>query len=241
MNAETQYNLLNEYSKFYPELPFPETPSGAFRYYYQNDWFSYSDGIFLYSFLRKFKPKRIVEVGSGFSSAVILDTIENFFPKRPKVTFIEPYPDRLRSLLKDSDTKHVNLLVEKLQDAPSAIFAEMRENDLLFIDSSHVLKCGSDLQWLLFEILPHINAGVVVHFHDVFYPFVYPDSWLNEGIYWNESYFLRAFLSGNADWEILFFNTFVSVMFNDIIKVKMPLCAKNPGGSLYIKRVKKDY
>jgi hypothetical protein len=88
----------------------------------------------------------------------------------------------------------------------------------------------------MFEILPRLQPGVFVHFHDVFYPFEYPPEWLMEGRYWNENYFLRAFLSYNSEWKIKFMNTYVSFMFSDLIKEKMPLCAKNPGGSLYIQR-----
>jgi hypothetical protein len=98
LNAQIQYELLTEYIQFYKELPFTEEQTPGHRYYYNNAWFSYSDAIFLYSFLRMYKPKKIIEVGSGFSSAVMLDTFDSFFSKRPEITFIEPYPDRLISL-----------------------------------------------------------------------------------------------------------------------------------------------
>lgn len=93
--AQSQYSLLNEYVPFCKDLPFPERQSSELRFYYENDWFSYSDAIFLYCFLRKYAPKRIIEIGSGFSSAVMLDTIDSNFIRNPEVTFIEPYPDRL--------------------------------------------------------------------------------------------------------------------------------------------------
>lgn len=236
LNAQSQYSLLNEYVLFYKDLPFPERQSSELRFYYENDWFSYSDAIFLYCFLRKYAPKRIIEVGSGFSSAVMLDTIDCNFFRNPEVTFIEPYPDRLVTLLRKGDKQRVTLIDKKIQDVPFDIFSTLEANDLLFIDSSHVVKCGSDLQLLMFEILPHLKPGVFVHFHDVFYPFDYPSEWLNEGRYWNENYFLRAFLSYNSEWRIVFFNTYVHYMFGDLIKEKMPLCAKNSGGSLYIQR-----
>jgi hypothetical protein len=89
---------------------------------------------------------------------------------------------------------------------------------------------------LMFDILPLLPSGIFVHFHDVFYPFEYPSHWLKEGLYWNENYFLRAFLSYNCEWDIYFFNTYVAFSFNDFIKDNMPLCVKNPGGSLYIQR-----
>jgi hypothetical protein len=80
------------------------------------------------------------------------------------------------------------------------------------------------------------DPAVFVHFHDVFYPFDYPSEWLIEGRYWNENYFLRAFLSWNTEWHIRFFNTYVHCMFGDFIRETMPLCARNAGGSLYIQR-----
>lgn len=236
LNEKNQCELLDEYANFYQDLPFPEKQTTAHRYYYENSWFSYSDAIFLYGFLRKHVPKRIVEIGSGFSSAVMLDTIDNFFSQRPEVTFIEPYPDRLTSLLRDSDRNQVRLIDKKIQDVPIETFLALESGDLLFIDSSHVVKCGSDLQLLMFEILPQLKPGVFVHFHDIFYPFDYPSEWLFEGRYWNENYFLRAFLSYNSEWSIQFFNTYAHFKFGDFIKEKMPLCAKNLGGSLYIRR-----
>ncbi|MCX7099117.1 MAG: class I SAM-dependent methyltransferase [Methylococcales bacterium] len=236
LNEQGQRQLLDEYADYYKELPFPEKQTPEFRYYYDNVWFSYSDAIFLYSFLRKHKPKKIVEVGSGFSSAVMLDTIDRFFPERPEITFVEPFPDRLISLFKEDDRQQVRLIDKKIQDVPLDIFLALESGDLLFIDSSHVVKCGSDLHLLMFEILPRLQPGVMVHFHDVFYPFDYPSEWLLEGRYWNENYFLRAFLSYNSAWSIQFFNTYVHHRFGDVIQEKMPLCVKNTGGGLYLRR-----
>lgn len=236
LNEKSQRDALDEYISFYQELPFPEKETSGHRYYYDNSWFGYSDAIFLYSFLRKHTPKRIIEIGSGFSSAVMLDTIDGFFSQRPEVTFVEPYPDRLLSLLRDGDKQQVRLIDKKVQDVPLDVFLSLESNDLLFIDSSHVVKCGSDLQFIFLEMLPRLKPGVFVHFHDVFFPFDYPSEWLIEGRYWNENYFLRAFLSYNAEWSIRFLNTYVYFVFGNLIRDKMPLCAKSPGGSLYIRR-----
>lgn len=236
MNDEGQRALLFDYIQFYRDLSFPEKQTPGHRYYYDNHWFSYSDAIFLHCFLRKHKPKRIVEVGSGFSSAVILDTVEGF-SQRPQITFIEPYPVRLNGLLREDDRRQVVLIRRKIQEAPLDIFRSLQSGDFLFIDSSHVVKCGSDLQLLFFDILPHLQPGVFVHFHDVFYPFDYPSEWMIKGRYWNENYFLRAFLSWNSEWEIRFFSNYVHFVFEDLIKENMPLCVKNTGGSLYIQRI----
>lgn len=236
LNESSQRAVLDEYTGFYQDLPFPIHQTTGHRYYYENNWFGYTDAIFLYSFLRKYTPQRIIEVGSGFSSAVMLDTIDGFFSERPRVTFIEPYPDRLMSLLKEGDTKKVEIIDKKIQNVAPETLLSLEAGDFLFIDSSHVVKCGSDLQFLMFDILPRLRSGVFVHFHDVFYPFDYPAEWLVEGRYWNENYFLRAFLSYNSEWSILFFNTYAHLMFYETIKENMPLCAKSSGGSLYIQR-----
>ncbi len=237
LNEKHQFRILLEYCQFYEDLTFPEEKKEGCRYYYENGMFSYADSIFLYCFLRRNKPKRIVEVGSGFSSAVILDSIEGFFPERPEVTFIDPYPHRLRSLLTSRDEDEVTIIDKKIQEVPVELFSSLQSGDLLFIDSSHVVKCNSDLNILMFDVLPQLPPGVFVHFHDVFYPFDYPSEWLKRGRYWNENYFLRAFLSYNCEWDIHFYNGYVAFAFNDVIKERMPLCIKNPGGSLYLQRV----
>lgn len=236
MHKDEQFKLLNEYIKFYEDLPFPEQQQPDCRYYYENDYFSYSDAIFLYSFLRKYKPKRIVEIGSGFSSAVILETVDRFFSCQPEITFIEPNPERLKKLLRIGDNKKIKVLEEKVQKVPFDYFSSLESGDFLFIDSSHVVKFGSELNLLIFDVLPTLPPGVFVHFHYVFYPFEYPAAWLRDGMYWNEIYFLRAFLSYNYEWKITFFNDYVVSSFEDLIKEKMPLCIKNPGGSLYIQK-----
>jgi predicted O-methyltransferase YrrM len=234
LNKQHQRDLLDDYMRFYEELPFPDEKTVDTRYYYLNPWFSYADAIFLYSFLRKNSPRRIIEIGSGFSSAVIMDTIDRFYSQRPEMTCIDPEPDRLLSIMKKRDRNWVNVIDKKIQGVSTDLFSSLESGDLLFIDSSHVMKCGNDLYVIMFEILPRLSPGVFVHFHDVFYPFDYPPEWIQQGRHWNENYFLRAFLAYNTEWSIYFFNTYMHLIYSDVIEEKMPLCTKNPGGSLYI-------
>lgn len=236
LNTEAQGRLLEQYAAFYGELPFGERADGGCRFHYDNQWFRYADAIFLYSFLRQFRPRRIIEVGSGYSSAVILDVVERFFPEPPDITLIEPYPERLYSLLRPEDRQLVKVVASPIQDQPVETFAPLERNDLLLIDSSHVLKFGSDVQYLLFEVLPRLAPGVVVHVHDMFYPFEYPADWLSRGWYWNEAYALRAFLMHNDAWEILFFNNHACRVHEQFIARHMPLCLRDHGGSLYLRR-----
>lgn len=236
LNKDEQLILLNEYTQFYDELPFAENKNTNCRYYYNNKFFGPTDAIFLYSFLKKFTPKKIIEIGSGFSSAVILDTVDQFYPTDADITFIDPFADRLKSLLREKDNNRVEVIEKRVQDVSIKNLTSLEQGDFLFIDSSHVVKCGSDLQFLMFEILPILSPGVFVHFHDIFFPFEYPLDWVTDGRYWNENYFLRAFLTFNSKWDILFFNNYVSEIFSDIIRDKMPKCVGKSGGSIYIQR-----
>jgi predicted O-methyltransferase YrrM len=236
LNTEQQGALLRAFERLYSELPFTEERRQELRYYFNQDYFCYADAIFLYSFLRHFQPRRILEVGSGFSSAVMLDTIDRFFVEAPEITLVEPYPDRLRTLLRSDDWPRVTLIEDKVQQVPLSRFDSLGAGDLLFIDSSHVLKCGSDLQFLMFDVLPRLRTGVFVHFHDVFDGFEYPREWLMDGVYWNEDYMLRAFLSYNPAWKITLFGSHAVRVYRSWLADHMPLTLKNPGGSLYLER-----
>jgi len=234
LNLETQKNWLDRVKFWYPSLPFFENPTENLRYYLKNPAFVYSDGIVLYSMMRELQPKRIVEVGSGFSSAVMLDTSDLFFNGEIELTFIEPYPDeRLTPLLKSSDASKCRILRENIQAVKDCPWETLRKNDILFIDSSHVSKYRSDVNQLFFEVLPTLASGVVVHVHDVFPGFEYPLEWLKRGWYWNEAYLLRAFLMFNKEFEILLWP---SLMLDSNTGAEMPLCLKNTGSSFWMRR-----
>jgi hypothetical protein len=182
-------------------------------------------------------PQRLIEVGSGASSAVALDTFDQFFRERPQCIFIDPYPASLHSFLTEHDAETVEIIATGVQDVPPRKFEDLQQNDVLFIDSTHVVKTGSDVLYVLFEILPRLQSGVVVHFHDVFYPFEYPREWVLVRNYsWNEAYALRAFLMGNQDWDIIFFNDYFVRAERDLIKRDAPEVLQNPGGGLWLLR-----
>lgn len=145
LRTNEQLRLLDALSPYYEEVPFSDLPDGSNRYYYNNDYFGHGDAIILYAMLRHFKPRRIIEVGSGFSSAVMLDTSEHFLHDEPRFTFIEPYPDRLLSLLDHKEREQYTILKSPVQDVSPVIFQDLAANDILFIDSSHVVKIGSDV------------------------------------------------------------------------------------------------
>ncbi|MFP4845834.1 class I SAM-dependent methyltransferase [Winogradskyella sp. PE311] len=236
LNTDKQLSLVESYKAFYDELPFEASKKEGVRYYFENPHYSYTDAIFLYSTIRHFKPKQIIEVGSGFTSALMLDTNELFFSNSIKLTFIEPYTKRLKSLLREGDASAVTIIEKKVQDVPKEKFLELNAGDVLFIDSTHVVKTGSDVSYLFLEILPILKSGVLIHIHDVFYPFEYPKEWVYMGRNWNEDYFLKAFLLHNKDFEILLFSHYLDLHHNAIFK-DMPLCYKNTGGNIWLRKM----
>ncbi len=237
LNEENQLKLFYDLKKYYDEQPFTGERNDGRRYYFENAAFSYADGIFLYCMMRRIRPQRIVEVGSGYSSCVMLDTNELFFDDKIKCTFIEPNADLLRSLLKDKDIGKIEIIEKRVQDVDERVLLDLSAGDILFIDSSHVSKTGSDVNYLFFNILPRLKSGVHVQVHDIFYPFEYPTVWGEEGRAWNETFLMRAFLQYNDAFEIELFTSFLADFHKDKLRSEMPLCMKNTGGSMWLKKL----
>ncbi len=238
LNIQGQQQLVTKLAKWYEELPFNEDPKDGLRYYFNNNFFAYADAVWLYSMMREFKPKRIIEVGSGFSSAVMLDTNELFFQNRIQLVFIEPDPSRLLSILRTEEKESIQIHTNLVQNIHLDVYTELEANDILFIDSSHVVKIGSDVLHILKEILPILKPGVLIHFHDIFYPFEYPRAWLEGGLAWNECYILNAFLQYNDTFKILLFGNYLGEECSGLIEKNMPICMKNIGGSLWLEKLK---
>lgn len=238
LNEEEQVELYGKLQEFYNELPFLGSKKEDLRYYFENDFFLYTDAIILYSMMRYLKPRRIIEIGSGYSSCVMLDINERFFNNSILCTFIEPDPQRLFSLIEESDKNNINLRQSNLQDIDEEIFLDLSEGDILFIDSTHVSKTNSDVNLIFSKILPNLKKGVYIHFHDIFYPFEYPKEWVYQGRAWNEAYILKAFLQYNDNFKIKFFNSFFGKFYSDKLAKYTPLCLKNTGGSIWIQKVK---
>lgn len=236
LRADEQLALVEQFRRFYADQPFPEKPGPDTRYWFDNDWFGHGDAIVLHCMLRHLRPRRVIEVGSGFSSAVMLDTNERFLDNRMACTFVDPYPERLLSVLRDGDRERIEIVGQPVQDLDLERFRALEAGDVLFIDSSHVSKVGSDVNRLVFEVLPTLAPGVVVHVHDILYPFEYFKEWVYEGRAWNESYLLRAFLMFNDEFRILFFNSYLRHFHAERVSDALPVWKTNPGGSIWLRR-----
>ena len=235
INEEKQVELLYELGKYYPEIPFSDKKQSGLRYYYGNGAYDHGDAIILHSMIRHFKPARIIEVGSGYSSAVMLDTNQLFFNDKIDCTFIEPYTQVLESIMQDKDRQNNIIIKDKVQNIDITLFDQLEAGDICFIDSTHVAKIGSDVNFLIFEILPRLKSGVIVHIHDIFYPFEYPSEWIYSGRAWNEIYILRAFLEFNNKFEIILFNHFLGQFYREKFINTIPDFFVNPGGSLWLR------
>lgn len=240
---EEQLKLLNKMLPLYHSAPDWKSnckpQENTLRYQLQNDAYPVGDALTLNCLLRLVKPKRMIEIGCGWSSAVTLDTNEFYLDSQIDLTFIEPYPDRLHSILKNSDKIH--LIEQDLQEVPLETFRELREGDVLFIDSSHVSKIGSDVNYLFYEILPMLHEGVYIHFHDILYSFEYPEEWLEKGICWNEAYILKAFLMYNDSFEIVFFQNMMAQKYGDQMGESWPFSDFSQdvdGGSIWLRKVR---
>jgi predicted O-methyltransferase YrrM len=236
LRDEEQLKLLDELVPYYDEMPFHPDKREGLRYYFENPAYSYSDAILLHCMIRFLKPRRIIEVGSGFSSCMTLDTNELFFDGSITTIFIEPHPELLLSLIKDTDKNKISTIPSRLQDVDVRAFEALDANDILFIDSTHVSKINSDVNRILFDILPRLSSGVHIHFHDVFFPFEYPKEWIYAGRAWNEAYLLRAFLQYNSAFRIVLMNTYMEHFYEPWFEQKMPLCLKNRGGSIWLRK-----
>lgn len=221
--------------RYLADAPFPDETSERYRYHFRNPAYSYGDALMLRAMILLNRPRRIIEIGSGYSSACTLDTVLEELDGAVDLTFIEPFPDLLYKLMKPGDRERVRMIPEGVQSVPIDTFEQLEANDILFIDSTHVLKTGSDVAYELAHVLPALRPGVLVHFHDMFYPFEYPYSWaVVENRSWNELYAIRAFLTFNSRFSIVFFADMFMQLRRDLIARTAPKFLQNSGGGLWL-------
>lgn len=220
----------------------PRDKSGEpYNFYLNNGTYASVDAEILYSMVRHFKPKKMIEIGSGFSTYLAAQAClknESESGAKCRLTAIEPYPN---DVLAAGFPGMSELLREKVQTAPLAKFEELEANDILFIDSSHVLKIGSDVQYEFLEILPRLKKGVIVHVHDIFLPAEYPREWVfKHQRFWNEQYLLQSFLSFNESFEVLFGGSYMHCKHPD--KLSKAIASYDPKtcwpGNFWMKRIK---
>jgi predicted O-methyltransferase YrrM len=240
LNSNGQFRMLDTLLPHFREFAsYTEAKgsTGGPRFNFNQYYFMEADALVLFAILSHCKPRRIIEVGSGHSSALMLDTVDGTDGWNPKITFIDPYPERLQSVLQERDQASTRIIKKRVQDVPVEEFLALDEGDLLFIDSSHVSKIGSDVNFLFFDVLPRLKPGVIIHIHDVFWPFEYPREWILEGRSWNEDYLLRALLTGSDMFQIMFWNSWMGLAARQQLEKDCPMYLRDTGGSIYLRKV----
>jgi hypothetical protein len=229
---------LRAFARHRRRFPFSRDNQGGYRFHLNNTFLGPHDSFALFSIILELEPERVVEIGSGFSSALLLDVNEHFMGSKMSLTFIDPGLEQLRKLIHWSELKKAQIIERRVQDVPYEVFDALRSGDILFIDSSHVSKTASDVNYYLFEILPKLPVGTIIHIHDIFYPFEYPEDWvLNQKRSWNEAYLMRAFLAYNSAFEIIYWSSFASRVLGEELHDLVPLCRGDEGGSLWLRKV----
>jgi hypothetical protein len=216
-------------------LAWSEPPDRPSAFYLPNAYFSAGDADLLYQVLRFLKPRRMVEIGSGYSTRVASLALERNYDEtgiRPVHRCIEPYESE-----RIAGAMGIELITTPIEDWDIDWAAELSAGDLLFIDSSHMIRPQGDVLKEYLEILPQLAAGVYVHIHDIFTPKDYPSRWLQENVvFWNEQYLLEALLSGSNRYEVIAAANFLKHHhFEDLSKVCPYLTADIEPGSFYIR------
>lgn len=230
----TEFNDIKTYFK---EFDYPKDDDGSCRFYSNNVSLSLMDSLTIFSMIMKNKPKRIVEIGSGFSSGLMMEINEKYFDNKIDITFIEPYPQLLYERMHKGDKTRYKVIPNGVQDVPLDIFKQLKKDDILFIDSTHVSKFNSDVNYEIFDILPELNKGVITHFHDILDGFEYPLYWLDKGWAWNEQYMLRAFLMNNNDYEILLMTNYLTNHYPELLKKSYPKENVLNGGAIWLRKL----
>lgn len=234
-NDSEQLDLLKKFSFNDELLKFPIHKTNIDReYYYDNGAFCSGDAEYLYNIIRHFKPKKIIEIGSGSSTLMASNALVKNASEGSNEHYdhicIEPYEN---SWLEDIGVKVIR---KKVENVGFDIFKSLNENDILFVDSSHIIRAQGDVLFEYLELFPSLNKGVVIHIHDIFTPRDYLDEWFGEK-FWNEQYLLEAFLTNNKDFRIIGATNYLSHKYHEQLSSKCPIYKIQDGrepGSFYL-------
>lgn len=240
LNINYQLTLLDKFD-YYDELlefPLDEEKTGP-EFYYNNSTYGPGDAEYLYSIIRLVKPRRIIEIGSGYSTLMAINAIRKNKQENESYSCshvcIEPYE---HSWLNEMDIELKRDLVENID---TSFFENLSPGDILFIDSSHIIRPQGDVLYEILELLPTISSGVLIHIHDIFTPKDYHKEWvLNKHRLWNEQYLLEAFLSNNSKFRIIGALNFLTNSYRDKLDSKFPILASQKErrpGAFWIEKI----
>lgn len=225
MNQKEQLSLLNEFCSQYKEEYCKFGYGSSERkedFYFENGAFETVDAEILYCMVRHFKPKNIIEIGSGFSTRVTATAIRQNTTDDPEyqceLTCVEPYPKEWISEIPEVS----RVLRSKVENVSLETFSELSHNDILFIDSTHIINVYNDVCFEYLDVLPILNKGVLVHIHDIVLPQQYCENWYDAKFFWNEQYLLQAFLAFNKSFQVLWAGNFMHLKHTNKLAEAFP-------------------
>ncbi len=238
MNPARQSHFLRDvfpaFRKEYEQIPI-DNPEQNDSFYLANGRFEGLDPLLAYCMVRHFRPSQIVEVGSGYSTLILAQAAR--VNGETELHSIEPFPV---DFLTAGVPGLTSLLVSKVEEVDPSFFSRLTAGDFLFIDTSHVVRIGGDVNYLFLEVLPRLNPGVIVHVHDIFFPYEYPQDWVMERRrFWTEQYLLQAFLVFNSEFEVLVSSGYLKATYPEEVAEVFPAAAPWTGGSFWMKRKEK--
>jgi predicted O-methyltransferase YrrM len=208
--------------------------SPNFNFNIKNGFFEHGDAEIYYQLIRHIKPKNILEIGSGQSTLIALEAIKknkNIDKINTKINCVEPYENTWL------DNFNIKIIRKKIEDLHTNYYLGLKSGDILFIDSSHMIRPQGDVLKIFFEIIPKLKKGVIIHIHDIFTPKDYPEKWLiNEHRFWNEQYLVEALMMNKNRYEIYLMLNYLKNNAYKKLKEKCPYLKKKfEPGSLYLK------
>jgi len=201
-DVSSQLRLLESFN-FSEELKdTPQEKTTSLEFHFNNGAFESGDAEYWYQLIRVKKPRKIYEIGSGNSTLIAINAINKNYNDdlnyKCEHICIEPYE------MPWLESTNVSVIRKKVEDMELSFFSQLQKDDILFIDSSHIIRPGGDVLFEYLELLPSLNKGVIVHIHDIFSPRSYLKEWMKDNVlFWNEQYLLEAFLSCNSEWRII--------------------------------------
>lgn len=236
-NIEEQLDLLEKFQYGDELADITKTKTDDLCFYFGNGQFGAGDAEYWYNLIRLFKPKKIIEIGSGNSTLLAIKSIKMNTMDDSEYTCdhlcIEPYE------MPWLEKTEVSVIRKKVENVDADVFSQLGENDILFIDSSHIIRPQGDVLVEFLQILPSLNRGVIVHIHDIFSPKDYPKNWvLGDVRLWNEQYLLEAFLSSNHEWKVIgSLNYLKHSQYSKFKSISPFLTLETEPGSFYIQKI----
>lgn len=238
LNVKEQLRLLAEFNYNEELLEFPIDRRKTTEFHYNNGAYCSGDAEFLYNMVRYFQPTKIIEIGSGHSTLMIKNATDKNRLVNPSYNCqhicIEPYE------MPWLEQIEVELIRKKVENIDKSFFQKLEGNDILFIDSSHIIRPQGDVLFELLELLPTLKSGVLIHIHDIFTPKDYLKEWVyNRHYLWNEQYLLEAFLTYNSEFRVIGATNYLAHNYQKAFEEKCPIFAKQPGrepGAFWIVR-----